>query len=53
MQRPVLLIRELAEVVQELLSEFQDLQLASVVCTGAKVHADGVCELSWVIVARR
>lgn len=41
MQCPVLLIRELADVLQVLPSGFQDLQLASVMCTGAKVHTDG------------
>lgn len=40
MQCPVLLMRELADVVQVLLPGFQALQLASVMCTGAKVRTD-------------
>lgn len=41
MQCPVLLIRELTDAVQMLLPGFQDLQLASVMCTAAKAHTDG------------
>lgn len=41
LQCPLLLVGELADVVQVLLSGFQDVQLASVVCTAAKVHTDG------------
>lgn len=48
MQCPGLLTGELADVVQVLLSGFQDLQLASVICTDAKVCADGGV---WTILA--